>query len=98
MIADPALTYIPLVNSAMIFFGIGAPWLICTIYKGLVFDSEYFLEGKSMAYICLLELICFSISLLILILKRLKFDGEIGGKYFIERNISGSILIIIWIT
>jgi hypothetical protein len=35
--------------------------------------------------------------LVILLLRRWRFSGEIGGKYFIERNLSGSFLILLWL-
>jgi solute carrier family 8 (sodium/calcium exchanger) len=54
LIGDPALTYIPLVNSATILFGIGVPWLVGSLYKGMMEDEMFEFNGDDLAYTCIL--------------------------------------------
>lgn len=95
--ADSAVGNVTGSNSVNVFLGMGLPWLIATIYHKTKFDSDYAVPPGSLTFSVSVFLACSLVCFFILGLRRCIIGGELGGPKA-SRNLSGFILIGLWVT
>jgi len=94
--ADSAIGNITGSNSVNVFLGLGLPWIIASVYNRLKHDRDYFVKtgalGFSVALFLATSVVCFSI----LVLRRWKLKGELGGPA-LTKWLSAGILVLLWV-
>lgn len=78
--ADSAIANITCSNSVNIYVGIGVPWLIDTAYNLIAYGEPLHIENAEGLSFSLLVFFSTSVGcILVLILRRIVFGGELGG-------------------
>lgn len=94
--ADSAVGNINGSNSVNVFLGLGLPWIIASVYNRVKYNRDYYVKtgalGFSVAMFLLTSLVCFAI----LMLRRWKLEGELGGPP-LTKWLSAGILVLLWI-
>lgn len=78
------------------FLGLGLPWIIASVYNRLKHGRDYFVKtgalGFSVALFLVTSVVCFAI----LVLRRWKLKGELGGPA-LTKWLSAGILVLLWV-
>lgn len=85
--ADSAVGNVTGSNSVNVFLGLGLPWVIGALYesgtpadvKGYETD-KYFVPAASLGFSVVLFCICATLCMIILVFRRFKVGGELGGE------------------
>lgn len=80
-----------------VFLGLGMPWIVATVYYQRVDGTDYMVPSGDLAFSVLLFLICCSIGVVILIFRRIKVGGELGGLTAFGRYLSAAVLVTLWV-
>jgi len=75
--------------------GLGLPWLIATAYEKATNDKGYFVPAGSLGFSVVVFIVCASICIMVLLIRRWKVGGELGGSK-IGRIGSLIILCLLW--
>lgn len=67
-------------NSVNVFLGVGLPWVIGAMYWSLKYDTDYPYPQGSVAFSVIMFLSCSMGCFAVLILRRIKVGGELGGE------------------
>lgn len=94
--ADSSIGNVTGSNAVNVFLGIGAAWLIASVYhmsKGTQLRVQAGSLGFSVTVFCILAVICIAV----MMLRRVKrVGGELGGPRNIKRATSG-FMFLLWI-
>lgn len=93
--ADAAIGNITGSNSVNVFLGLGLPWVLKSIYlrtKG----SKLILNDDNLMFSAVVFLSCGSITLVILVVRRMLFKGELGGGAC-SKYASGCVMVSLWL-
>lgn len=94
--ADSAIGNVTGSNSVNIFLGLGLPWLIGSIYS-LADDSDYRVNTDGLSFSVMLFLITSCSTLVIIILRRIIFGGELGGKTAFPKYFTAGLCLSLWV-
>jgi len=97
--ADAALLSITASNATNVFLGLGLPWTIMCIYRWSQDEMPYSLgklETAEITFVIVTFMMCSILTLIILLMRRLIYGGEIGGTHS-SRSISAGLLLSIWL-
>lgn len=92
--ADSAVGNITGSNSVNVFLGLGLPWVIAAIYSRQN-NEDYKVPAKGLDLSVVLFLSCCLVGIGILILRRCKVKGELGGSKT-GRAVSCAVFISLW--
>ncbi len=93
--ADAAVGNVTGSNSVNVFLGLGLPWLIGSIYY-MAKGEDFLVPAEGLSFSVILFLICSTLCLLTLVLRRIVLKGEIGGGT-ITRWITFVWFISLWL-
>lgn len=74
--ADSAIGNVTGSNSVNVYLGLGLPWAFATLYTG----TPYYVPADSLGFSVVVFVICATICLGTLIVRRFKVGGELGGS------------------
>ena len=81
--ADAAIGNVTGSNSVNVFLGLGLPWLIGSIYY-LAVGETFAVPAEGLSFSVILFLICSTLCLLTLVLRRIVLKGELGGNVVVR--------------
>lgn len=94
--ADSAIGNVTGSNSVNVFLGMGLPWIIATIYHKTNYNANYAVPAGSLTFSVIVFLICSMFCFVILVGRRIKYKGELGGPEP-ARSISGYMCYFLWL-
>jgi solute carrier family 8 (sodium/calcium exchanger) len=92
--ADGAIGNVTGSNSVNVFLGLGLPWVIAVHYKDSK-GEKYGVPAGALGFSVMLFLITSCTCLLIIILRRIKFKGELGGPQG-PKKASAFVMCFLW--
>jgi len=81
-------------NSVNVFLGLGLPWIIATTHASIT-GKPYIQESPGLTQSVLLFLVVSLIGIMILVVRRFVYKGELGGPV-VGRVISAALFIFLW--
>ncbi|XP_038067860.1 sodium/calcium exchanger 2-like isoform X3 [Patiria miniata] len=94
--ADAAIGNITGSNSVNVFLGLGIPWIISVMYNLATKKGPFRIEQGNLFMSVLLFTGIGTLCIIILIMRRKLFGGELGGPK-ITKHLSGAFLAILWL-
>jgi solute carrier family 8 (sodium/calcium exchanger) len=92
--ADEAVGNVTGSNSVNVFLGLGLPWIIATSY-GHATGKPYTQSSPGLANSVLLFLVVSLLGIMILVIRRFYYKGELGGP-LVGRIVSCALFIFLW--
>ena len=92
--ADAAVGNVTGSNSVNVFLGLGLPWVIAAVYSSQN-NTVYKVPATGLNFSVILFLSCCLVGVGMLIFRRLKVKGELGGSYC-GRTVSAILFISLW--
>jgi len=81
-------------NSVNVFLGLGTPWLIATIYH-TANGTTYEVPAGDLSFGVAIYLVTAVITLSVLMLRRFKVGGELGGPTSLKYG-TASLFLMLW--
>jgi len=94
--ADAAITNVTGSNSVNVFLGLGLPWTMAAIYH-LVKGTTYVYPSGDLVFSVLVFFVFAVICIALLLFRRWKFEGELGGNKMCC-HVSSAFLGFLWFT
>jgi solute carrier family 8 (sodium/calcium exchanger) len=92
--ADEAVGNVTGSNSVNVFLGLGLPWIIATTH-GYINGTPYYQKSKGLAQSVLLFIVVSLIGIMILVIRRFIYKGELGGPKT-GKVVSASLFFLLW--
>ncbi|XP_046340935.1 sodium/calcium exchanger 3-like isoform X9 [Haliotis rufescens] len=94
--ADAAIGNVTGSNSVNVFLGLGLPWVLSTMYA-LYHQKSYHVKSTNLTQSVIIFGVCGTICILLLLLRRKLFGGELGGRTSGVKWMTSIFLLILWI-
>ncbi|XP_071116380.1 sodium/calcium exchanger 2-like isoform X4 [Haliotis cracherodii] len=94
--ADAAIGNVTGSNSVNVFLGLGLPWVLSTMYA-LYHQKSYHVKSTNLTQSVIIFGVCGTICILLLLLRRKLFGGELGGRSSGVKWMTSIFLFILWI-
>lgn len=93
--ADSAIGNVTGSNSVNIFLGLGLPWVICAMY-GQSINKPYEVPPGKLGFSVMMFLITSILCFAILTIRRIVYNGELGGPK-LSRYVTAGMCFFLWI-
>jgi len=94
--ADAAIGNVTGSNSVNVFLGLGLPWLLAVIWKGIDGSGEFKVGTNNLEFSVALFVLLACFAILTLIVRRAALGGELGGSACVKYS-TGSVCLGLWL-